>query len=366
MTPRVSAAVVLDEPGRFSHSTFPVPDIGDDEFLLRVEMVTLCGGDLIEVEGGNRKGRYPLLMGHEVAGMITEIGDRAQVIHGVNNGDRVMIEPYLRCGICPACVRGAYHFCRQGLAYGVTVPCDRPPHLWGGYSQYLYGSPLARVHRLADDLPAAAGCLVTVIGNGVRWIRTRGRARVGEPVLVTGLGVQALATVLVASEAGLGPIVVVARERNVARHELAERFGADLIIDSAASDVGDQVRTALGGGALELAVECTGAEAMIALAVDALDPMGRLVLVGTRGGRSAAFDLDGIVFKELDVLGGLGQANDTELAVEIVNSRRYPVEDMVSHVLPLARAPEAIRLFAQGREDVIHVGLDPWAEADLP
>src|SRR2546425_653986 len=86
---------------------------------------------------------------------------------------------------------------------------------------------------------------------------------------------------------------------------------------------------------------------------------GRLVLAGTRGGLAAAMDIDGIVFKELDLLGGLGQAHDTELAADIVNSLRYPIEDMVTHVFPLSATAQAFDLFMGRRDGVIHVGLDP-------
>ena len=359
MSGGTSRAIVLEAPHRFRPAEFPLPKIGDAEFLLRVEKVTICGGDPIEYEGLNRKAHYPLLMGHEVVGRIEQIGDEAARRHGVEVGARVMVEPYIACGVCDRCLAGHYQFCREGLAYGVTIPCDRPPHLWGAYSEYLYGAPGARIHAIREDVPADAACLTTVIANGVRWVRTRGRGTVGEPILVLGAGAQGLATIVVAKEAGLAPIIVVARSRNPVKLELARRFGADVIIDAESGDIMVQVADALGGRDLGLAVECTGAESMITLAVEALGPFGRLVLAGTRGGRSAPVDIDGVVFKELDVLGGLGQAHDTELAADIVNSRRYPIEDMVTHTFPLEQAEEGLRLFMDGRDGVIHVGLDP-------
>lgn len=336
-----------------------MPDIRDDEFLLRVEKVTICGGDPIEYEGGNRKAHYPLLLGHEVVGRIDRIGDNAARRHGVEPGARVTVEPYIACGVCDHCRAGAYHFCREGLVYGVTISSDRPPHLWGAYSEYLYGAPGARIHAINEDVPADAACLTSVIANGVRWVRTRGRGQVGEAILVLGAGAQGLATVVVAKEAGLAPIIVVARSRNLNKLELARRFGADATIDAESEDVAGQLQRALDGRDLRLAVECTGVESMIATGVAALGPFGRLVLAGTRGGRAAPIDIDDVVFKELDILGGLGQSHDTELAAAIVNSRRYPIEDIVTHTFPLAQAEDALRLFMDGRDQVIHVGLDP-------
>lgn len=359
MSRGTSRAIVLEGPGRFLERTFPLPRIGPDEFLLRVEMVTICGGDPIEFEGRNRKTRYPLILGHEVVGRIAEIGDVAAARHRVAVGSRVVVEPYIACRACDRCLAGAYHFCREGMVYGVTVPSDRPPHLWGAYGEHLYGPPGARVHPIGEEVPASAACLTPVVGNAVRWIRTRGRGRVGESVAVLGGGVQALATILVAKDAGLAPIIVVARGTNLRKLELARRYGADVVIEAQRPDAADAVAEALGGRDLDLAVECTGAEAMLALGIRLLGPGGRLVLAGTRGGRAAMVDIDGVVFQEIELIGGLGQAHDTELAAEIVNGRRYPIEEMVTHVFPLSATPQAFDLFMGRRDGVIHVALDP-------
>jgi len=353
--------MVLEAPRRFAEVRYAIPDIGDDEFLLRVEMVTICGGDPIEFEGRNRKAHYPLVLGHELVGQIEQIGSAAAARHGVATGDRVSVEPYISCGTCRYCLRGDYHFCVEGMVYGVTVPSDRPPHLWGAFGEYLYGAPGAHVHPIEAEVPAAAACLTSVLGNAVRWIHTRGHARAEEPVLVLGAGVQALSTVIVAREAGLGPIIVVARGRNPRKLDLARAYGADAVIGAESAAVTGEIRDALRGQPLELAVECTGAQSMIDLAVEALDVGGRLVQAGTRGGEAATFDLDALVFKEIDLLGGLGQAGDTDRAARIVNGRHYPIEEMVTHTFPLSKAGDAMSLFMEGRDGVIHVALDPSA-----
>jgi alcohol dehydrogenase len=79
---------------------FEIPQIGPEEFLLKVEMVGICGGDPIEYEGRNPKTHYPLILGHEVVGHIAEIGDKAAKQYGVEVGDRVTVEPYVICGKC--------------------------------------------------------------------------------------------------------------------------------------------------------------------------------------------------------------------------------------------------------------------------
>ncbi len=351
--------MVLEQPGQFRERLLPIPAVGPDEFLLKVDLVAICGGDPIEYEGRNRKAHYPLLLGHEVVGHIEQVGDEAAERHSIGPGSRVVVEPYIGCRACDRCAAGAYQFCRQGLVYGVTIPCSRPPYLWGAYSEYLYGAPGARVHRIEEAVPAEAAVLTSVIANGVRWVRTRGRGRVGEPILILGAGAQALASVIVSREAGLSPIVVAARGRHPNKLELATRYGADVVVDVDTGDALERIGAALAGRDLPLAVEATGAEEMIALAIAALGPSGRLVLAGTRGGLPASIDIDAVVFKEIDVLGGLGQAHDTELATTIVNSRRYPIEEMVSLILPLTDADDAIHMVIEGRGGAVRIALDP-------
>jgi threonine dehydrogenase-like Zn-dependent dehydrogenase len=363
---RTSKAMVLQRPGQFVEREFDVPRVSENEFVLRVELVTICGGDVIEYTGGNRKAKYPLLMGHEVVGTVVEIGQCASAERDLVAGDRVIVEPYIRCGRCGPCVSGHYAFCAEGQVYGVTIPADKPPYLWGGYSQFMYGAPGARTHKVRADLSAAAGCMVTVVGNGVRWIRSRGRLRAGETVVVTGLGVQALASVLVAKRAGAGCVIVACREQYLPRHLLAREFGADHVVCFDAGDTEANARAAaeiqeISAGGPALAVECTGADSMYSVAITALAPMGRLVSVGTRGGRPLSVDLDAVVFKEIDLRGGLGQAGDTELAAKIVNENDTPIGSMVTHRFPLRAAADALDLMMQGKDDVIHVALDPWA-----
>ena len=87
---RRSRAVVLEAPFQFREMSFPIPEIGADEFLVRVEMVGICGGDPIEYEGRNRKAHYPLLMGHEVVGRIETVGEIAARRHSIDVGARVV------------------------------------------------------------------------------------------------------------------------------------------------------------------------------------------------------------------------------------------------------------------------------------
>jgi len=354
--------MVLVKPREMEMRQFPVPEIDADSFLLKVDMVSICGGDPIEYEGRNVKAHYPMILGHEMVGTIAEIGERAAERYGVAAGDRVNVEPYLLCGQCEYCLSGYYQFCTRSRVYGVNMSCETPPFLWGAYGEYLYGAPGSKVHRIAPGVPDEAAALASVLGNGVRWVRTKAQVSFGESVVILGAGAQGLATVIAAREAGAGAIIVVGREANPLKWELAREFGAHHLIDlDQTPDALGAVRDLTGGRMADVVVECTGAAAMMQLGLEAARPTARYVMIGTCGYGRTPLVTDMIVFKELRVLGGLGQSWDTEPAVQIINSRRYPIEKMVTHVFPLERADEALHFFMDSPDQAVRVAIRPWA-----
>ncbi len=352
-------SMVLEEPGRMVPRVFPLPEIGPEEFLLKVEMVGICGGDPIEYQGRNRKTHYPLILGHEVVGYIAEIGEEASRQYGVNAGDRVTVEPYIVCGKCHYCLNGLYQFCKNSRVYGVNVSCSQPPHLWGAYGEYMYGAPGSRVHKINPDVPAESACLSSVLGNGVRWVRKLADVRFGESVVIIGPGAQGLASVVAAREAGAHPIIVVGKTRNPAKWDLALEYGADHVVDVSKTDARELVRDLTRGEMADTVIETTGSGSMMELGLELARPAGRVVMVGTCGFAQNPLTTDLIVFKELRVLGGLGQSWDTEAAVEIINSRKYAVEKMVTQVYALDKADEAMRFYMGNGGASIRVAIKP-------
>jgi threonine dehydrogenase-like Zn-dependent dehydrogenase len=353
-------SMVLVRPRLMEQREFDVPEIDDDSFLLRVNLVTICGGDPIEYEGRNVKAHYPMILGHEMVGTIEKIGDRAAKRHGVNVGDRVNVEPYILCGECDYCLNGYYQFCVNSKVYGVNMSCETPPYLWGAYGEYMYGAPGSKVHKIAADVPNEAAALSSVLGNGVRWIRTKGQVKSGESVAVLGAGAQGLATIIAAREAGAHPIIVVGREENRFKWTLAHEFGAHHLIDLyEVRNPLARVRELNGGSLADVVVECTGAEAMMQLGLELVRPVGRYVMIGTCGYDRRALITDMVVFKEIQILGGLGQSGDTEPAVQIINRRTYPIERMITHVFPLEQAVEALRFFMNRPDQTVRVAIKP-------
>ena len=353
-------SMVLLEPRRMEMQEFEIPDIDEHSFLLKVDLVTICGGDPIEYEGRNIKAHYPMILGHEMVGTIVEIGDAAAARYGVGVGDRVNVEPYILCGECEYCLSGYYQFCTRSKIYGVNMSCSTPPHLWGAYGQFLYGAPGSKVHKIEPGVQDEAAALASVLGNGVRWIRTKGQVKFGESVVVLGAGAQGLATVIAAREAGADPIIVVGRESNPLKWSLAREYGAHHLVDLEREENPEQrVRVLTAGRLADVVVECTGAESMMQLGLELVRPVGRYVMIGTCGFDRRSLVTDLIVFKEIQVLGGLGQSWDTEHAVRIINSRKYAIEKMITDVFPLEEAEAALQHFMNRPDAALRVAIRP-------
>src|SRR5438093_9399621 len=146
-------ALVLEAPRRLTERRVPLPPVGDDDGLLRVEACGLCGTDHEQYTGTLPAG-FEFVPGHEIVGVVEEVGDAAASRWGVRVGDRVAVEVFMSCGACDACAAGEYRRCRRhGLAdmYGF-VPVDKPPSLWGGYATHLYLAPDALVLPVPDGL----------------------------------------------------------------------------------------------------------------------------------------------------------------------------------------------------------------------
>jgi len=359
-------AVVIEAPHRVTLKQFDLPKIGSQEALLRVEMVSVCGSDPSLYVGKEVLGtRYPVIPGHEMVGFIEEIGPEAERAYGVTVGDRVTVEPYILCKQCRYCLTGHYQLCTNMRCYGMNLSCADPPHLWGAYSEYMYIAPNSKLHKVAPNVPAKAACLSSVIGNGVRWIITKARVRPGESVVILGPGTQGLASVVAAKEAGAYPIVVTGLEHDTARLALARDLGADRTVNVEEEDLLAVVAEVTGGEMADVVVECTGHPAAAQQGVDVLHPLGRLVLVGMSGGREVPLRTDLVIRKELQVLGGLGQAWDVELAMKIINSGKYPLERIVTHVFPLDRAEEALRMAKEVPPGFIKAAIQPWSSGKV-
>ncbi|EMA54760.1 alcohol dehydrogenase [Halococcus salifodinae DSM 8989] len=350
--------MVLTEPGHLEPRTFELPEPVTEGALLEVEMTSVCGTDVGLYAGKSAMGTAPVVLGHEVVGRVVA-GDAETLDRwGVAVGDRVVPEPYVPCRDCQNCLSGNYHMCDEDRAYGVTIPADKAPHLWGGYGEYMFLDPNSRVHD-AGDVPPRAACLGTVVGNGVRWVLRKGQVTAGDSVAVVGPGAQGLASTVVASEVGARPISAFGLEADATKLSLAESIGATHTVFADRDDAVDRARDIVDG--FDVVVVAAPSSPAIQLGIDVVRERGTVVLVGMSG-EPVSVDLDRVVVDEISLLGGRGQALDVERAMGILERNAESIGRINSHVLSVADAETAIKRQLPGEAhnpDLVHAALVP-------
>jgi threonine dehydrogenase-like Zn-dependent dehydrogenase len=361
-----SRAIVQTAARKLEMREFPLPEIGGDDALLRIEACGICGSDYEQYQGAFPGLRFPLVPGHEPLGFIEKIGPLAAQRWGVKEGDRVAVEVLLPCGFCENCRAGAYRLCTgkgRMSAYGYT-PCDVPPALWGGYAQHMYLDPHTVLHKVAADIPAELAVMFNPLGAGIRWAVQLPGTTIGDTIAILGPGQRGLAGVIAAREAGASVIIVTGLGRDGKKLALAREFGATHTIDVEKEDPVARVREITGGRGVDVAVDVTSyATAAVTQAIDMVRRCGTVVLAGTKGPKPVEnFLSDKIVGKEIRVQGALGvDFRAYAPAIRLIESRRYPLEKMHTHTIALEQAEHAIKLLAGEipGEDAIHIMLKP-------
>lgn len=342
-------ALVLERPRALVERTFPFPELGVDDGLLRVEACGLCGTDHEQYTGA-----LPMpseaVPGHETVGVIEAVGPEAARRWGVSVGARVAVEVFQSCRACAACRAGDYRRCkRHGLAdmYGF-IPVDRPPSLWGGYAEYLYLAPDALVLPVPEALDAVTATLFNPLGAGLRWGATVPGTKAGDVVVVLGPGMRGLASVVAAKDAGAGFVMVTGLgARDAERLALARDLGADLAVDAATTDP----RRALGdatGAAADIVIDVTAnAPAAFTQALDLARQGGTVVVAGIHGDVDAAgFRSDTIALKELHVIGVLGvDVTEHGAALDLLASGS-PFANLPRRIADLAGAEALVQSMA--------------------
>ena len=346
---RKTRSMVLEGPRKMSFWEFELPQIGPDDGLLKVEMAGVCGSDVGIYNGkvGRAPRPYPIIMGHEIVGHIEEIGETAAKRRGFKVGDRVIIESAFGCGQCFPCVTGNYGQCDSLLSYGSMISCKEPPHLWGAYGEYVYISPRAMVHRVAETLPPEAAVLISaVLGNAIRWLRMIGGVSIGNTVAIEGPGPQGLAGVIVAKESGAKMIIVTGLTRDRKRFDLAKEFGATHCINVEKEDPVEAVKDVTGGKMADVVMDVTGRSQGGIKALDLVGKGGTVIVPGLYGGNTEIpLVLDKLVFKEVRLQGVYSHNIRSVIpAIALAESRTYSIEKMVTHRFPLKEAERAVRL----------------------
>lgn len=366
---KVNAAVKVGA-NKIEMQEFPMPKIPADSALMKVEVAGICGTDVKMLKQPLTTGG-PVIMGHENIGYIAKAGSKFTERKGFKEGDLVFVEHYISCGKCEWCHKGEYRHCEStdwrsnpnGLRYGYTTS-DNPPHLWGGFAEYMYLPWNSVVHKVPDGVTPELAGLVTPMANGIEWALFDCNVGYNSTVLIQGPGQQGLSQTIACKQAGASLIIVTGTTKDAARLEVAKKLGADYVIDVQKEDPLARIMEITGGKGVDVALDCTaGAGTMaIHLGVDALKRKGGTLLIQGEMADFPNFPIGKITVKYITIKSARGHSYKAcELALQQLASKRFPLELLTTHRFGLKDAEYAIKsVGGEGAKDVVHVSLMPW------
>jgi D-arabinose 1-dehydrogenase-like Zn-dependent alcohol dehydrogenase len=341
----VKSFQIVEFGGALGEADLPTPAPKDHEVLIEVQASGVCHSDLHIWDGGYDLGggrrlsltdrgiRLPLTLGHETAGRIVAIGPQ---VRDRRVGETVLVYPWIGCGICPVCRRGAENYCMKPRCLGIHCDGGYSDHLLVPHSRYLL--PLDGLDPLAAAPFACSGVTTYSALNKLEAILR------DERILVIGAGGLGLILLsILKAMGGKGAVVV---DIDASRRAAALEAGACAVIDGGAPDALKQVLDVFGGpcgGAIDL----VGSPSTSSLAFDALAKGGKLVMVGLFGG-AAQWPLPLIPMKAITIEGSYtGNLEETRALLDLV--RTGAVAPIPIQTRPLSAATQSLEDLKVGR-----------------
>jgi L-iditol 2-dehydrogenase len=311
----------------------PKPDIGPDEILLKVMASGICGTDVVE---WYRLPKAPRVLGHEATGTIEKIGEN---VAKYKVGDRVFVSHHVPCNKCRYCLKDSHTAC-ETLHTTNYYP--------GGFSQYIRVPKInveTGVYKLSANISYEEGTFIEPLACAVRGQRLANISK-GDTVLIIGSGMAGILHIQLAKRKAIQKIF--AADINSDRLKLAEKFGADHVID-AKDDLPQELKKINNGKAVDKVIVCTGAEKAALVALDCVDRGGTILFFAVPDPTTKIpIPITQFWRNETTIRTSYGAApRDLEEALQILAQKQINVVDMITHRLDIREAAEGFRLVAE-------------------
>ena len=318
-------ALFLLSPGKTEIREISMPVPGKNEVLLKVGMVGFCGSDLNGYRGLFELQEYPSILGHEVSASIEKAG--SNVPAEFKTGTKVTINPYLSCGKCVSCRKGRPNACQDNKTMGVRRP--------GALTEYItvpwdtiYPSSILSFKELALVEPLTVGFHAA----------KRGRVCSEDIVAVIGCGIVGMGALVGSVYRGAEVIAIDVDDTKMA---LAKKAGAAHIINTSKVDLHQALSEITGGDGPDVIIEAVGNDFTYKAAVEEVAYTGRVVYIGYAK-KPVEYNTGIFVKKEIEIMGSRNCLGDFPDVIKYLESGTFPVDDVVSRIVPLEKAGEAL------------------------
>lgn len=333
--------IVYEGPNQLNYTDVPdvFPKAG--EVKLRVKACGICGSDVHGYMGLTGRRLEPMMMGHEFAGEVVELGEGVTT---AKVGDKVAVYPVDFCGECEMCQRGDVHLCLNKRAFGV-LDVD------GAFAEYIC-VPAKCCFPVADDVPYAIGSLMEPLAVSYRGVGHAGDLT-GKTVLLVGtgtIGLLALACVKMKN-----PAKIFVSDLSDNRLKVAKDMGADVVINPGKEDLKSVILEHTGGKGVDVAFEAVGAAPTVQQAMSALRFGGTAIWIGNNK-KMIDINMQEIVTRELTVHGSfLYGFDEFKVVVDLLNQGKLNVAPLISKEIGLDEAIHYFETLAHNPGDLIKV-----------
>ncbi|MCX6089669.1 MAG: zinc-dependent dehydrogenase [Candidatus Atribacteria bacterium] len=329
-------AGVLYGPGDLRIEDRPVPEIGDNDILLKVGACAICGTDMRIFRHGHRGVRIPQIVGHEISGAIAEMGKK---VRGYTGGERVAVDPIVSCGECYYCRRGMTNLCstfkENTEAFGYYHP--------GGFAEYMR-IPEKAIQRgnlipIQDDLSFEEAAIAEPMACALNG-QMLSRVGVGDHVLIVGSGPVGCMHIALAKTLGATKVIISELQEN--RLQLARQFGADCYVNPLKEDLKEAVMKVTGGIGPSVIIIAAPARKAQESVLDLAANQARINFFGglPKDDHFVSLDSNVIHYKELFIHGTSGATtSQINMCIELMTGKRVDAPKLISKVIPLEDLP---------------------------
>jgi len=374
-------AATLVRPGQYEVREYPLPDPAPGCVLIKIEISGICGTDKHTFQGhttqyGNRALEFPIIQGHENVGTIAAIGGDGKYtdFEGIPlcEGDRVVIGANVACGQCYYCRHDfPYYCCEKTTDYGNNLSSKNAPHLFGGWSRYMYILPGSFLVKVPDELPPEVAVLTEVFAVSAGLDRAKQISafpnesfRFDDTVVVLGVGPLGMCFLMKARMLGAGTIIAV--DLSDYRLNFAKRLGADHAVNVGHTSKEERlqfVKDLTSGRGADMVIECAGVPEAVLEALEMLRIGGLLVEAGNFSdlGEVGISPHRHLCAKNARILGVGGEepaAYGPGMRQMLRYMKHYPLREFVTHRFGLRDVDAAMQKSMDG--DSMKVVLEPW------
>jgi len=317
-------ALLLTEYRKLELTSLDKPAIGPNDVLVRVAACGICGSDIHGYDGTSGRRIPPIVMGHEAAGTIEEIGTDVNL---AQIGDRVTFDSTVYCGQCECCQRGQVNLCPNRRVLGVSCGDYRQN---GAFAEFV-AVPQHILYALPRQLSFEHAAMIEPVSIALHAV-ARLKVEQGERAIVIGCGMIGLLTLQALRIAGCREVLAV--DLDASRLQLARDLGATEILNPTQTDIAATVLERTESNGCDIAIEAVGNAPAFATAVASVRRGGRVGLVGNLA-REVPFPLQSVVTRELTLVASCASAGEYGRAVELVASGEINVAPLISATAPL-------------------------------